>query len=81
MNFYDREREIALGERSKLDPPEPTNPPEIEYYPCDNCHKGMEYDDHYRNSGLCYSCIMAIGKIPEGAILKIQQELKDDLGI
>ena len=37
---------------------------EVELFKCNNgrCKTMMEYHDHYVNGGLCFKCIMNIGK-------------------
>lgn len=63
MNYEERQREIDLGERSKIeqpDVPRETEQDTTEYEHCNKCNKLMEYQDYYRNSGLCFTCIMEI---------------------
>jgi hypothetical protein len=61
MTYEERQREIFLGEHSKLQPPNSSFDPEIEMTVCDGCGREMEYHDHYINGGICYLCISRIG--------------------
>lgn len=48
---------------NRSDEPEGSLEPEIIYESnCDKCDKEMTFHQHYVNGGLCYNCIMNIGK-------------------